>query len=70
VQALVRTACGDCRRRDRQRHLHDALESALLAAQQQGVAVRRTRAACRRVLPHGATGCPRRGLTPVKARIA
>ena len=52
--------------------VHDALESALLAAQQQGVAVRRTtRCLQGRVLPHGADRLPAaEGLTPVKARIA
>ena len=52
--------------------LHEALESALLAAQAQGVAVRRTsRCLQGRVLPHAGDRLPAaEGLTPVKARIA
>jgi L-asparaginase len=52
--------------------VHHSLESALLEAQQQGVAVRRTsRCAQGRVLPHGGDCLPAaQGLSPVKARIA
>jgi L-asparaginase len=52
--------------------LHHALEDALLQAQQQGVAVRRTsRCPLGRVLPHAGDRLPAAdGLSPVKARIA
>ena len=52
--------------------LHAALESALLAAREQGVAVRRSsRCLQGRVLPHAGDRLPAaQGLTPVKARIA
>jgi L-asparaginase len=52
--------------------LHHALEAALLQAQQEGVAVRRTsRCLQGRVLPHAGDRLPvADGLTPVKARIA
>jgi L-asparaginase len=52
--------------------VHQALEDALLRAQQQGVAVRRaSRCAQGRVLPHAGDRLPSaEGLSPVKARIA
>ena len=52
--------------------LHETLEAALLAAREQGVAVRRTsRCLQGRVLPHAGDRLPAaEGLTPVKARIA
>ena len=52
--------------------VHHVLEAALLQAQQQGVAVRRTsRCLQGRVLPHGGDRlAAAQGLTPVKARIA
>ena len=52
--------------------VHQALEDALLQAQQQGVAVRRaSRCAQGRVLPHAGDRLPSaEGLSPVKARIA
>jgi L-asparaginase len=52
--------------------LHHALESALLGAQRQGVAVRRTsRCLHAGVLPHAGDRLPAaQGLTPVKARVA
>ncbi|MEJ8840083.1 asparaginase [Ramlibacter sp. AN1133] len=52
--------------------VHQALEAALLQAQSQGVAVRRTsRCLQGRVLPHAGDRLPAaEGLTPVKARIA
>lgn len=52
--------------------LHHALEAALLQAQRQGVAVRRTsRCPQGRVIVHGDAGLPAAdGLSPVKARVA
>jgi L-asparaginase len=52
--------------------LHRALEEALLAAQEEGVLVRRaSRCLQGRVLPHGGDRLPAaEGLTPVQARIA
>jgi L-asparaginase len=52
--------------------VHQALEAALLEAQEQGVVVRRSsRCLQGRVLPHAADRLPAaEGLTPVKARIA
>ena len=52
--------------------VHDALEAALLQAQQRGVAVRRaSRCAYGQVLPHPGDRLPSAGgLSPVKARIA
>jgi L-asparaginase len=52
--------------------VHHALEQALLQAQQQGVAVRRSsRCAQGRVIPHASDRLPSTdGLSPVKARVA
>jgi L-asparaginase len=52
--------------------LNQGLEQALLQAQQQGIAVRRSsRCAEGRVLPHAGDRLPAAdGLSPVKARIA